>query len=86
MDATILAAALKAAMIQHLGVDLTDPKVQEANVEQNTEDIAQAMAEVIVDHIQTYATVTFTPGTITGTCPSGGGPLINGTGSSGEIS
>lgn len=41
--------------------------------------------QAIVDHIQKNAEVSFLTGTIIGTCPSGGGPILLGAGTGGKI-
>ncbi len=85
LNSTILAAALKSTIINYLNIDLNDPKVIEEGAEENIEEFAKAIAEEIVNHIKTYAIVSFPPGTITGACPPGGGPLSGGTGTGGKI-
>lgn len=46
----------------------------------------EAMATAIVDHIQNNAEAAYSTGFVTGTCPSGGGPITAGTGAGGTIS
>jgi len=69
---------------------IKDAFQSEAVRNQPNADLATTeLAGLLADAIETFVksgTVDFTSGEVTGTCPSGGGPLTLGTASGGEIS